>query len=113
MRAHLHQSHPGAHCRFPQPLSLVSRTDSTPPTPDDARAYWHPRLRGALTVIGGTLAYVALASAFGNTASFGTAFVGMVGSTAAMGWVWWLEARHAAKHAAAQRASAQRDAGTT
>jgi hypothetical protein len=70
-------------------------------------------MRGALTVIGGTLGYVALASAFGSDASFATAFVGMVGSTAAMGWVWWLEARRAARLDAAQRSSAQRDAGTT
>lgn len=70
-------------------------------------------MRGAFTVIGGTLGYVALATAFGDDASFGTAFVGMIGSTAAMGWVWWLEARRAARQAAAQRAAAQRDAGTT
>ena len=98
---------------FPAAASLVPRPDSTPPTLDSTRAYWYPRVRGALTVIGGTLAYVALASAFGNDASFGTAFVGMIGSTAAMGWVWWLEARRAARHESAQRASAQRDAGTT
>ena len=53
-----------------------------------------------MTIIAGTLAYVALASAFGNDASFGTAFVGMLGSLAAMAWVWFLEARRAARHAA-------------
>jgi hypothetical protein len=90
---------------------MASR-DSTPPTPESTRAFWYPRVRGGLTVIAGTLAYVALAGAFGNDASFGTAFIGMLGSLAAMAWVWWLEARRAAKHAATAR-PAQRDAGTT
>ncbi len=74
--------------------------DSPPPTPAETRAFWYPRVRGAMTIIAGTLAYVALAAAFGNDASFGTAFVGMLGSLAAMAWVWFLEARRAAKHAA-------------
>lgn len=74
--------------------------DSPPPTPAETRAFWYPRVRGAMTLIAGTLAYVALASAFGNDPSFGTAFVGMLGSLAAMAWVWFLEARRAAKHAA-------------
>jgi hypothetical protein len=90
----------------------VSRPDSTPPTADNARAFWHPRIRGGVTIIAGTLAYVALASAFGNDASFGTAFVGMVGSLVAMRFVWWLEERRAAKDAA-KAPPAQRDAGTT
>jgi hypothetical protein len=77
--------------------------DSTPPTPESTRAFWYPRLRGGLTVVAGTLAYVALAAAFGNDASFGTAFIGMLGSLAAMAWVWWLEARRAAKHSAKMR----------
>lgn len=77
----------------------MPRSDSTPPpTPAETRAYWYPRVRGGLTVIGGTLAYVALAAAFGNTPSFGTALVGMVGSIVMMSWVWYLESRRAAKH---------------
>ena len=95
--------------------------DSSPHSPDSTRAFWYPRVRGALTIIAGTLAYVALASAFGNAPSFWTALVGMLGSLAAMGWVWFLEARRAARDAAAaQRATSrttpranQRDAGTT
>ena len=79
----------------------MASQDSPPPTPAETRAFWYPRVRGAITIIAGTLAYVALASAFGNDASFGTAFVGMIGSLAAMAWVWFLEARRAAKHAAA------------
>jgi hypothetical protein len=75
----------------------VTPPDSDAPAPDNARAYWYPRVRGGLTVIGGTLAYVAIASAFGNDASFGTAFVGMIGSLVMMLWVWWLEARRNAK----------------
>ena len=78
----------------------MASQDSPPPTPAETRAFWYPRVRGAITIIAGTLAYVALASAFGNDASFGTAFVGMIGSLAAMAWVWFLEARRAAKHAA-------------
>ena len=91
----------------------MPRPDSTPPTVDGARAYWYPRLRGGITVVAGTLAYVALAAAFGNVASFGTAFIGMLGSLVAMGWVWWLEARRAAKDAVTASANRQRGAGTT
>lgn len=91
----------------------MERPDSTPPTVDGARAHWYPRIRGGITVIAGTLAYVALASAFGNDASFGAALIGMLGSLAAMGCVWWLEARRAAKDAAAASAKSQRGAGTT
>jgi hypothetical protein len=90
----------------------VSPLDSTPHTPEDTRAYWYPRVRGGITVIVGTLAYVALASAFGNDASFGTALVGMLGSLASMSWIWWLEARRAARTASRPN-TAQRDAGTT
>lgn len=86
----------------------MPRPDSTPPTPDATRAYWYPRVRGGLTIIGGTLAYVALASAFGNDPSFWTALVGMLGSLAAMAWVWFLERRRAERHAGTQRG-----AGTT
>ena len=77
----------------------MPRPDSSPPpSPGETRAYWYPRVRGGVTVIGGTLAYVALASAFGNTPSFVTALVGMLGSVIMMSWVWFLEARRAAKH---------------
>ncbi|MES3034681.1 MAG: hypothetical protein V4813_11855 [Gemmatimonadota bacterium] len=77
----------------------MSRNDSSPPpTPFETRAYWYPRVRGGVTVIAGTLAYVALASAFGNAPSFVTALVGMLGSVIMMSWVWYLEARRAAKH---------------
>jgi hypothetical protein len=77
----------------------VPQSDSTPPpTPTETRAFWYPRVRGGITVIVGTLAYVALAAAFGNTPSFATAFVGMVGSIVMMSWVWYLESRRAAKH---------------
>ena len=76
----------------------MSHFDSLPPsTPAETRAHWYPRLRGGLTVIGGTLAYVALAAAFGNAPSFVTALVGMLGSVAMMSWVWYLESRRAAK----------------
>jgi hypothetical protein len=92
---------------------LMARDDTTPPpTVEGARAHWYPRLRGGITVIAGTLAYVALASAFGNDASFATALIGMLGSLAAMAWVWWLETRRAKKDAAASP-TRQRDAGTT
>ena len=90
----------------------MPQPDSAPPAVDGARAFWYPRIRGGVTVILGTLAYVALASAFGNDASFVTALIGMIGSLAAMGWVWWLEKRRADKDAAAS-AKRQRDAGTT
>lgn len=90
----------------------MNQPDSTPPTPDSTRAYWFPRVRGAITVIVGTLAYVALGSAFGTEAGIGSAVVGMFGSLAAMSLVWWLEARRAARHHAAHSRS-QRDAGTT
>jgi len=76
----------------------MPQPDSPLPTSADTRAFWFPRLRGGITVLAGALAYVAVASAFGNDASFGTALVGMLGSLAAMGCVWWLEARRAAKH---------------
>lgn len=76
----------------------MTPADSAAPAPENTRAYWYPRVRGGLTVIGGTLAYVAIASAFGNDASFGTAFVGMIGSLVMMLCVWWLEARRDAKH---------------
>jgi len=95
----------------------MSHFDSTaPPSPAETRAFWYPRVRGAITVIAGTLAYVAVASAFGDTPSFLTAFVGMIGSIAMMCIVWWLEARRAAHHAArpeTRAAAAQRDRGTT
>ena len=85
---------------------------SPPPTVEGARAHWYPRMRGGVTVIAGTLAYVALASAFGNDASFGTALIGMLGSLAAMGWVWWLEKRRAERDAVRAQ-SRQRGPGTT
>jgi hypothetical protein len=91
----------------------VPPSDSTPLTADSTRAYWYPRVRGGMTIIGGTLAYVALASAFGNDACFATALVGMLGSLAAMCWIWWLEARRSARADASARARGQRDAGTT
>jgi len=87
-----------------------------PPSPQETRAFWYPRVRGGITVIAGTLAYVALASAFGDAPSFLSAFVGMIGSLAMMCIVWWLEARRAAHHAArpeTRAAAAQRDRGTT
>ncbi len=96
----------------PHRLIPVPRPDSTPPTRENTRAFWFPRIRGGITVIAGTLAYVALASAFGNDASFGTALVGMLGSLAAMRWVWWLEDRRAAK-VDGNAGPPQRDAGTT
>lgn len=89
----------------------MSQADSTPPTPENTHAFWYPRVRGGITVIAGTLAYVALGSAFGTEAGIGSALVGMLGSLAAMAVVWWLEARRAARHHRA--AQAQRDAGTT
>ncbi len=77
----------------------MPRSDSTPPpTPSETRAFWYPRIRGGITVIAGTLAYVALAAAFGNAPSFVTALVGMLGSIVMMSWVWYLESRRAAKH---------------
>lgn len=93
----------------------MPRHDSTPPpTPQDTRAFWFPRVRGGLTVIAGTLAYVALASAFGNAPGFLSAFVGMIGSIVMMSIVWWLEARRAAHHAARpDTRAAQRDGGGT
>ncbi len=76
----------------------MPRDDVTlPPAPSETRAYWYPRVRGGLTVIGGTLAYVAVAAAFGNAPSFVTALVGMLGSVGMMSWVWFLEARRATK----------------
>ena len=86
----------------------MPKPDSTPPTVAGARAYWYPRMRGGLTVLLGTLAYVSLAAAFGNDPTFATALVGMIGSLIAMGWVWWLEARRAAKGAAAAPSPRQR-----
>lgn len=86
----------------------MSRPDSTPPSPEATSAFWYPRVRGGITIIAGTLAYVALASAFGNAPGFWTALVGMLGSLAAMSWVWFLERRRAARHVASQRG-----AGTT
>lgn len=74
-------------------------TDRATPTRD----HWQPRVRGGITIIGGTLAYVALAAMFGNPPSFVTALVGMLGSLAAMCWVWFLEARRSARHDAAAR----------
>ena len=91
----------------------MPRPDSTPPTPENTRAYWYPRVRGGVTVVAGTLAYVALGSAFGTEAGIGSALVGMLGSLAAMSVVWWLEARRAAQFHDAATRSAQRDAGTT
>jgi len=77
----------------------VPRSDSTPPpTQTETRSFWYPRVRGGITVIAGTLAYVAIAAAFGNTPSFTTAFVGMLGSIIMMSWVWYLESRRAVKH---------------
>lgn len=49
-------------------------------------------------MIAGTLAYVALAAAFGNAPGFVTTLVGMIGSIVMMSWVWYLEARRAAHH---------------
>ena len=77
----------------------MARDDAPLPTVEGARAHWYPRVRGGITVIAGTLAYVTLAAAFGTDASFGTALVGMLGSLAAMAWVWWLETRRAKKDA--------------
>jgi len=73
-------------------------------------------VRGGVTVIAGTLAYVALASAFGDAPSFLSALVGMIGSIVMMSIVWWLEARRATHHAArpeTRAAADQRDRGTT
>jgi hypothetical protein len=82
----------------------VSRSDTTPPpTPGETRSYWAPRVRGGVTVIAGTLAYVALGSAFGTAAGIGSAVVGMLGSIGAMCVVWWLEARRAARFHASRR----------
>jgi hypothetical protein len=86
----------------------MPKPDSPPPTVVGARAYWYPRMRGGLTVLLGTLAYVSLAAAFGSDPTFATALVGMVGSLVAMGFVWWLEARRAAKNAAAASGPRQR-----
>jgi len=69
-------------------------------------------VRGGLTVVAGTLAYVAVGSAFGTEAGIGTAVIGMLGSLAAMSAVWWLEARRAATHRA-RLTPAQRGSGTT
>lgn len=77
----------------------MTQPESTPPTPDETFAFWSPRLRGGVTVVAGTLAYVALGAAFGTEAGIGTACVGMLGSLAAMRVVWWLEARRAARPA--------------
>lgn len=49
-------------------------------------------------MIAGTLAYVALAAAFGNAPGFVTTLVGMIGSIVMMSWVWYLESRRAAKY---------------
>lgn len=78
----------------------MTQPDSTQLTPEATRAYWYPRVRGGITVVAGTLAYVALGSAFGTDAGIGTALVGMLGSLATMCAVWWLEARRAAKQRA-------------
>ncbi len=77
----------------------MPRADSTPPpTPGETRAFWYPRVRGGITVIAGTLAYVALAAAFGSAPTFVTALVGMLGSIVMMTWVWYLESRRAERH---------------
>ena len=82
----------------------MPRSDSTPPpTPAATRAFWFPRVRGGVTVIAGTLAYVALAAAFGNAPGFVTTLVGMIGSIVMMSWVWYLESRRAAKYHGATR----------
>ena len=86
----------------------MPKPDSTPPSVAGARAYWYPRMRGGFTVLLGTLAYVALAAAFGTDPTFATALVGMTGSLAAMGCVWWLEARRAVKDSAATAGPRQR-----
>lgn len=73
----------------------MTQPGSTQLTPADTRAFWYPRVRGGITVVAGTLAYVALGAAFGTDAGIGTALVGMLGSLATMCAVWWLEARRA------------------
>jgi hypothetical protein len=79
--------------------SRVPPSDSTPPpTPYDTQAFWYPRVRGALTVVAGTLAYGALATSFGTDLGFGSALVGLAGSLAMMVIVWKLEARRAEKY---------------
>lgn len=85
------------------PSLTVSPSEAPPPTPAETRSYWYPRLRGGITVIAGSLAYIAVGSAFGTAPSAWTALVGMLGSLAAMGCVWFLEARRAAAYAARQR----------
>ena len=90
----------------------MTQPDSTQPSPEETRAYWYPRVRGGITVVAGTLAYVAVGSAFGTDAGLGTAVVGMLGSLASMSAVWWLEARRAALHRA-RLTAAQRRSGTT
>ena len=77
----------------------MPRSDSTPPpAPHETHAFWYPRVRGAITVVAGTLAYGALAGAFGADLGFGSALVGLAGSLIMMVIVWKLEARRAAKH---------------
>jgi hypothetical protein len=77
----------------------VPRSDSTPPpTPEETRRHWVPLLRGATTLMAGTLVYCGVAVAFGSNATMGTALVGMCGSLSAMLVVWQLEARRAARH---------------
>jgi hypothetical protein len=61
-------------------------------------------MRGAVTIIGGMLAYTALASAFGESPTYLTAVVGLLGSLAAIVWVWWLEMRRSRKDDAKLRA---------
>jgi NAD(P)H-hydrate repair Nnr-like enzyme with NAD(P)H-hydrate dehydratase domain len=90
----------------------VNQPDLAQPTPEETRAYWRPRVRGGVTVIAGTLAYVAVGSAFGTEAGIGTALVGMLGSLAAMSVVWWLEAKRAAAYRA-RLVATQRGPGTT
>ncbi len=92
----------------------MTGSNSYTPLVARAHAYWRPRLRGGVLVTLGTLAYVALASAFGDSPSFITALIGMLGSLAAMAWVSWLEVRRATRDDAAHAStSTQRDAGTT
>ncbi len=90
----------------------MNQPDLAQPSPEETRAFWRPRVRGGITVIAGTLAYVAVGSAFGTEAGIGTAVVGMLGSLAAMSAVWWLEAKRAAAHRA-RILAAQRGPGTT
>ena len=91
----------------------MPRSDSTPPpTPEETQRHWDPRLRGALTLLAGTLVYCGVATAFGTSASMGTALVGMFGSLSAMAVVWWLEARRAARYHRGAGAT-DGDGGTT